>query len=121
MGARAVAVNGGKKVIMFWHMALGAGHPYVHIIWSKMLLSVIDKFHPMVGGVVAGATLNALLMCASSVSYTAYVACCVVVVLLALEGRRDTQRLLTHVWYDNAVDGLDFREFWNYRIVWEVE
>ena len=50
-----------------------------------------------------------------------YVACCVVVVLLALEGRRDTQRLLARVWYDSAVGGLDLREFWYSGIVREVE
>ena len=52
---------------------------------------------------------------------TIYVACCVVVVLLALEGCRDTQRLLADVWYNGAIVGLDFREFWYSGIVWEVE
>jgi hypothetical protein len=62
---------GDKKVIMFWRMASGVRRPYDHIIWLKMLLIVIDAFHPMVGGVVAGESLKASLQCASSVLYTA--------------------------------------------------
>ena len=50
-----------------------------------------------------------------------YVACCVVVVLLALECCRDTEHLLTSVWYDVADVVQDLREFWYSRIVWEVE
>ena len=62
---------GDKNVIIFWHMALGVVGPYVLIIWSKMLLIVINVFHLIVGEVVAGAILKASSMCASSVLYTA--------------------------------------------------
>ena len=48
------------------------------------------------------------------------VACCVVVVLLALEGCRNTQCLLMCVGDDGAVIGQDFRELGFSRIVWEV-
>ncbi len=39
--------------------------------WSKILLSDIDAFHPIVGGMVEGATLNASSTCVLSASYTA--------------------------------------------------
>jgi hypothetical protein len=58
-----------KNVIIFWCIALGIGRPYVFIIWSKMSFSNIDGFQLMMGGVVGGATLKALLTWASSMSY----------------------------------------------------
>ena len=52
---------------------------------------------------------------------TIYVACCVVVVLLVLEGRHDTQRFLAREGDNRAVVGLRFREFWYSGIVWDVK
>ena len=55
------------------------------------------------------------------VDSTIYVASCIVVVFLVLEGCRDMQHLFARVWYNSANCGLDFREFWYSGIVWDVE
>ena len=52
---------GDKNVIIFWHMELGVVGPYVLIIWSKMLLIVIDAFHSIVGEVVVGAIFEGII------------------------------------------------------------
>ncbi len=97
---------------MFWRMALGVGQPYVFIIWLKMLFRDINAFQPMVGGVVGGATLKALLMWEHVVHCVVYVARCVIVVLLAVEGGADAECLFTRVWYNGgAVRSVDWWEF----------
>ena len=57
-----------KKLTLFWRIASGVGLPYVDAIWLKMSQIDIVAFHPVVGGVVGGATLEASLTCSSSVS-----------------------------------------------------
>ncbi len=59
-------------VTQFWHIVSGVGFLYVVASWSKMSQRDIVEFHPFVGRLVGGATFNALLTCASSVSYHAW-------------------------------------------------
>jgi hypothetical protein len=56
--------------MLFWHMATatGIGLPNVVVSWSKMSRMDIVEFHPVVGGIVSGATLKASLLCLTSVS-----------------------------------------------------
>ena len=56
-----------KDVMLFWCMASGVGFPYVVASWSNMLQMDIVEFHPVVGGVVGGATLKSSLTCLSCV------------------------------------------------------
>ncbi len=46
-----------KKLTLFWRIASGVGLPYVDANWSKMSRIYIVTFHPVVGGIVGGATL----------------------------------------------------------------
>jgi hypothetical protein len=46
-----------KKLMLFWRIVSGVGLPYVDAIWSNMLQIDIVAFHPVVGGIVGGATL----------------------------------------------------------------
>ena len=59
-----------KNVMLFWHMATvtGIGLPNVVMSLSKMSRMDIVEFHPVVGGIVSGATLKASLLCLTSVS-----------------------------------------------------
>ena len=57
-----------KKVTLFWCIVSGVGLPHAVASWSNMSCMIIVEFQPVVGGVVGGATLNALLTCSSSVS-----------------------------------------------------
>jgi len=46
--------------MLFWRMASGVGFPYVVASWSNMFRMGIVEFHPVIGGVVGGATLKEL-------------------------------------------------------------
>jgi hypothetical protein len=56
-----------KNVRLFWRIVFGVGFPYVVASWSNISWSDIIVFHPVVGRVVGGATLNASFTCALSV------------------------------------------------------
>ena len=46
-----------KKLTLFWRIASGVGLPYIYANWLKMSRIDIVAFHPVVGGIIGGATL----------------------------------------------------------------
>ena len=57
ISGRSCGLYAAKKLTLFSRIVSGVGLLYVDAIWSKMSRIDIVAFHPVVGGIVGGATL----------------------------------------------------------------